>query len=277
MIGQLSWHISARTSFLLAIRAMHVGNRLVDKPLEQELGLSLQRFREIDPREWDWEALFDWSFGAECPSFTSQLNRVLGDGERAVGRLYPNLPEELRLRMRPIREQWESRGPGLIASIAENVGYCHAFDRLPRVFLVKPALGGAAIPFPQLNAIVFEAVLANPQPDLPEVLRLAWCVARLMSHELCGSDKWKSSVHEIAAVLPCLAAGESMEVCRLSKALFQVAIETWCAPLPHDFDSDIIWDWWHSLRRPIDWPTSVRQFTQQSADQSAFSDDCQMS
>ena len=47
------------------------------------------------------------------------------------------------------------------------------------VILVRPALGGGGAAFPEAKAVSFEAMLANPQRELPEIVRLAWLLAQI--------------------------------------------------------------------------------------------------
>ena len=47
------------------------------------------------------------------------------------------------------------------------------------VILVHPVLGGGGWAYPPYNAVCFEAVLANPIAELPEVVRLGWLLAQL--------------------------------------------------------------------------------------------------
>ena len=48
------------------------------------------------------------------------------------------------------------------------------------VLLIHPALGGAGEAHLAYNSVRIEAVLANPNADLPEVVRLAWLIAQVV-------------------------------------------------------------------------------------------------
>src|SRR5690606_23019649 len=86
--------------------------------------------------------------------------------------------EELELRSAPLREQWEARGGGLLATLA-RLTTAGLVPEMADVILVHPVLGGGGAAHWQYNSVQFEAVLANPLAELPEVLRLGWLLAQL--------------------------------------------------------------------------------------------------
>ena len=90
----------------------------------------------------------------------------------------PRAAEELPLRIDPLRSQWEARGPGLLAAMRR----LSADDLLvpaASLMLVQPVLGGGGLAHPSSNGVTFEGLLANPLPQLPEVLRLGWLLGQL--------------------------------------------------------------------------------------------------
>jgi hypothetical protein len=122
------------------------------------------------------------------------LSKLLGHGahERLAGRLagwfsqlelaflraVPGVVDELALRSSPLREQWEARGPGLLAAIGRRTE-AGLLPESAEVVLVFPALGGDGDAHLAYNKIMLEAVLANPLAELPEVVRLGWLLATL--------------------------------------------------------------------------------------------------
>ena len=93
-------------------------------------------------------------------------------------RAFPNLLDDLSLRLLPLREQWEVHGPLLLQNMARwtdpRVVVAEA-----RIVLVHPALGGGGAAHIPFNNVHIEAVLTNPVPELPENLRLVWLLAQL--------------------------------------------------------------------------------------------------
>lgn len=59
----------------------------------------------------------------------------------AMQRAIPNLQQELELRVRPLKEQWEARGPGLLKTFA-NLTEESLLVEEAKVLLVHPVLGG---------------------------------------------------------------------------------------------------------------------------------------
>jgi hypothetical protein len=76
-----------------------------------------------------------------------------------------------------------------------------------------------------------EALLANPQPRLPEVLRLAWLLAQLnldlprYSERICPSRR--EHVIALAMLPPALAAAEEVELVQLRPDLLDLALKFW--------------------------------------------------
>lgn len=137
--------------------------------------------------------------------------------ERAYRTSMPDLDEELPLRVRPIREQWEARGPGLLSAV-ERLTEPGLLVEQADVFLIDPACGGGGMACAPYNAAVFEALLANPYPELPEVVRLGWLLSALNQdlpryNELLPAARMHD-VGGLALVPPLLAAAETVELCQ---------------------------------------------------------------
>ena len=139
------------------------------------------------------------------------LEQLIRECEQSMIDLHPNLEEELRVRVRPIREQWEARGPGLLIGVNRFTGA--ELDGLrPDVILTHPVLGGGGLSFPSQNALCLEAVLANRFFELPEILRIGWLYSQL------GCKHEPTSAMLRLGLLPAvLAAGEEVEACRLDQ------------------------------------------------------------
>ena len=185
--------------------------------------------------------------------------------EQAYAVNHPGLVEELQLRFGPIRELAESYLPGLLRMI-ERVASPLLIPERARVVVVPPYRGGYSRSFPVSNTILWEGLLVNVQPQLPEVLRLCWSIAQLnlevpaLVGELsrgaaCAAGAW--------ALIPLtLHAGSELELCRCDQATVQLAAETWQPRQWNDLSiaqaSASVWNWWETYvaMRP-EWPVAL--------------------
>jgi hypothetical protein len=157
--------------------------------------------------------------------------------EQAAYAVWPRLSEELRLRERPIREQWESRGPGLLRQVARLTGSpwrVHGAD----VALVAPCLGGGGAAHPAYNLVHLEAVLANPWATLPEPVRLGWLLAQLgtaddvFTREHAGSGQRYGMLRSLATLPIVLEAAEFVEWTRGDGETLEQALGAWRPAAP---------------------------------------------
>jgi hypothetical protein len=171
--------------------------------------------------------------------------------EAAVQRAIPDLAEQLALRVRPIQEQWESRGPGLMRMIGKRTDE-RLIVEAADVLLVHPVFGGAGEAHLQQNAVRIEAVLANPHQELPEVVRLAWLLAQLN----CDLPMFGEAVHperlplvvQLALLPPVLAAAEEVELVRNTPDLLSKAIDAWRVAVPAGTDvTTLLPAWWQTV------------------------------
>ena len=249
------WQTSVRATAVHALQSMYDGLRLNDHALEESLRPILVQLKtkfEVAPKNW-----CSLIVHAMSGSFSDEL---LSQTERAVLQVHPDLAEQLRLRVRPIREQWETYGPGLLASIANYIGAPNQQNE-PTVVLVHPVLGGAATAYPEQNLIVMEAVLANSYRELPEVLRLGWCLSQLISNA-ASPLSGHSRLHALATIPPCLVAGESFDLCRFDRSTLELASKIWPIANSHPVAADLIWDWWELTGPNSEWPQRLTALTQ---------------
>lgn len=193
------------------------------------------------------------------------VNRVAGriaDLEAALRRYQPEIAEELAVRGRPLREQWEARGPGMLAEVGRLTEASVVPDSA-EIVLVSPYAGGHGIAFPSVNRIVMEAVLVNPHPELPETLRLAWLLCQLSSDlpryaDAVGAARVQGAA-SLALVPAVLAAAEAVELSRCDEASIAAALEAWrpAEPWPRDAARELR-SWWNAwLDGPTSWPVAV--------------------
>jgi hypothetical protein len=190
--------------------------------------------------------------GPRFEAVVTALMASLAAVEAAARTALPQLSEELMLRGRPLREQWEARGPGLL----REIGRLTDESLLPEqceVLLVHPALGGGGAAHLAYNSVRLEGVLANPLSELPEVVRLAWLIAQLH----VDLPRHSESIHadrlpQIAglALLPAaLAAAEAVELTHVTPDTLRLAITAWRLPIAADpVAPTLVAQWWQTYQ-----------------------------
>jgi hypothetical protein len=172
--------------------------------------------------------------------------------ERAFLAAVPNVVEELELRARPLREQWDARGPGLLSAVGE---FTEPDLIVPQgsVGMVHPVLGGGGAAYPDFNAVIWEAVLTNPVPQLPEAVRLGWLLSQLnLELPRYQGDLQRERSIELGswAMLPAtLAAAQDLDLARLDEATMRLAVKSWRIHVPRSnaFIHDLM-SWWQTYQ-----------------------------
>lgn len=272
--SDLRWVASQSTSYLHTAEAICRGVPLVDARLASVLAEpaeSLYReLRTLDlPQARFWHHLFGLSSEIDSNqelaegALTKTVGRERASGQAVqrlascIGQLKaiakreaPNLADELMLRGRPLREQWEARGPGLMREAAQ---WSDARILVPRadVLLVQPVLGGGGEAHLTYNSLRIEAVMANPHPELSEVLRLGWMLGQLnLDLPLFRDAVHDDRLFQVAqmAMLPVtLKAAELVELARCDRSTVEFALNAWRLATPLGIDAvDVIWTWWQT-------------------------------
>ena len=170
--------------------------------------------------------------------------------ERAGQRALPQMLDDLAHRMRPLQEQWEARGPGLLHAVARLTDERLLADRAV-VVAVHPAFGGGGSASLVTNTVRIEALLTNVVDGLPEVIRLGWLLAQL-NHELplFGERVHGSRLPLIAqlAMLPViLQASETVELSQLTPFTIAEALPAWHIEVAADKDiAATLLAWWNT-------------------------------
>src|SRR5262245_27423320 len=116
--------------------------------------------------------------GARFEAIVTNIAASIAGIETAMQAALPQWADEAELRERPLREQWEARGPGMLREIA-NVTDDSLIVPGCDVLIVHPATGGGGEAHLPYNSVRIEAVLANPVAELPAAVRTAWPIAQL--------------------------------------------------------------------------------------------------
>ncbi len=191
-----------------------------------------------------------WGKGSFNDVSGARLAGGIAGLEAALLRARPGLTAELDVRSRPLREQWEGRGPGLLRQmtlLTEDPLLVESAS----VVLVAPIVGGHGRAHLLGNRVTLEAMLVNPHPHLPETLRLGWLLSQLnldlpMFSERIPRER-RPLVISLATLPLVLAAAETVELARLDAETLQSALECWHLPsqLPADVDQRLL-AWWNT-------------------------------
>lgn len=188
--------------------------------------------------------------GPRFEQLSADLTAAVMEVESAQRIALPNLAHELPLRERPMREQWEARGPGLLFQLEQFTEEGVLPERCD-VLLVHPALGGGGEAQMASNSVRMEAVLANPVAELPEIVRLAWLIAQLQLDlpaysEAINTDRLPHLARY--AMLPAvLAAAEAVELTRFTPQTMRQAVIAWRLAEPLGVDSAALAGaWWQT-------------------------------
>ena len=266
---QLGWLVSVSASSLHAAGELLRGRSLVDTELAEKLIELVEDFRAV-AETWhvDPIVLVDHltAVSVEPSSIDQQarlaIRKVAGEGSvprivTAISgwmqqfqglflQVHPDALEGLELRSAPLREQWEARGPGMLARLRSLIG-SEPLVESAGVVLVQPVMGGDGVAHVPYNRVSFEAVLANPVAELPEVVRLGWLLAQLQLDlpAIQGqlSRQRTLEVGALAAVPAVLTAASEVELSGPVESILTRAFETWKLP---PSDQDTLLAWWET-------------------------------
>jgi hypothetical protein len=204
-------------------------------------------------------------------SLIQRLTGSITDVEAAFKLLFPKYVEQFDYRIRPLQEQWIGYGSGFLAHI-RRLTRSDELIREACVIGVQPILGGAGRAHVEHQAIHIEAVLTNPLPELPEVVRLGWLLSQLHSlgfrSQLTYSQESLRNLLPIAMLIPSLAAAEVLELTQCNEAIAELAIENWNIAIPANQDVlteliPLLMDWWETcLKTKPDWSVAIKALAQ---------------
>lgn len=183
-------------------------------------------------------------------SLHAALSAALAQVASAYAAARPDVLDELALRAGPIRQQWEARGPGLLAAFARHTEP-ELLVAQAAILVVDPIQGGGGEAHPDYNSVRIEAVLANPSAELPETARLGWLLAMLNQDLPRYSERLPSGrareVIALATLPPLLEAAVDVELVRPTPDTLRQAIAAWIGPkLDAALLADVTSAWWRT-------------------------------
>ena len=164
--------------------------------------------------------------------------QVPGQDELAAGiaAIFPDLQQQLEQRVRPLRDAWESRGPGMLHKI--DVTNTQPIT----VTLLQPLVGGYGLVVGK--QCFMEAMLVNGVEQLPEVVRLAWLVVTAS----------RPNIEPLAQIPAVIEAAAAVDLATDDFATVESALQHWTNrprdEMPLDLAQDL-WTWWHNDRDNI--------------------------
>jgi hypothetical protein len=188
--------------------------------------------------------------GARAEAKTPEYVGAVRDIKQTYSALRPRLAAELPQRAGPLEQQWRARGPGLLREISRLTDESLLVDRA-EVLLVEPVLGGGGCAHLLYNSVRIEAVLANPDDRLPEVLRLAWLLALLnlelpMFSERVHRDRLRW-VAPLAMLPVVLTAAETVELGSCGLETITLALTAWRVDVPaQPPPAQTVLNWWQT-------------------------------
>ncbi len=244
---RIRWTIGDRLTPLHAAQCYALGSRGVDPKLAASLAAPMgEIMARLAAADLDvgmfWNRLMDAALSTEhdvaacerallaagcshlaVESTAASVASQFSDIRLIHGDRFPKLADQLLLRARPIREQWDAYGSALMRQIARQT-HESFIPKTVTAILLSPFRGGDGDCDPASHKLWIEAVLTNPSRDVPEVLRLAWLIARIgLITALSGDEKtddsnlWMSPTHAarvcaLALVPITLSAAKELEL-----------------------------------------------------------------
>ena len=158
----------------------------------------------------------------------------LGEARHLFFQRFPKLEEQLPLRYAPLRERWETIGSGLLREVERQVWQnSPPHDWWPAtvtVSAVQPIAGGGGGLDPDSDSIWVEAMLADPDPIIPEVLRVVWLVTSLAIETHIRSrtgERMMSNAWSLVSVPLVLSAASQLEMFPSGDLPIGRAVQMW--------------------------------------------------
>lgn len=165
---------------------------------------------------------------SELADWVSRVEQAYFQWHR--GQTGRQLADEIATRTVPMRDHWDARGPGMIRQIERLTEPWLVAERV-EVVMVLPVVGGDGMAHLPANVVTIEALLANVDPQLPEVVRLAWLASQLQFDLPAIAEQIPPGrLPHIAALamLPAtLAAAEAVELAEYSTESLSSALQLW--------------------------------------------------
>ncbi len=261
MQPDLQWQTNPRATILHALQLLADEAALIDHSIVSTLAPWGSTVRDLHLSERFWiellstvsdEAAMDSliekaAVRSESKCVSSEVANVFQTAETKILSSNLDVAEELRLRLRPLREIWEASGPGMLFQIKRWTK--QSIPPQLQVDGLLPICGGFGQAFPDSGRVQIELVLANPTAEVPEVVRLAWLVAQLSI-----PNNTDSLADRLALVPCCLASAEQLGIAQCQVSSLITSLQQWqifdtCA----DKLGETLYRWWNDRDEDTPW------------------------
>lgn len=274
---QLNWPIRPDTSIFHAAAAVSRGKSLIGRNLEAALQKPVAEFDAFAgacgiTAPALWEAICGSSVLSDGLGDTCDLvhRKAFGPGVSKTGvaehvrdvamkgrPFFQDVAQELQVRKEQLEMKWRPRGNSILVELSRLTDERIVAPKAD-IALVSPMTGGGGAAHLDYNSIRLEAVSTDPNPDLPEVVRIAWLISQLQSDLPAFSETLNRLrvplVSAMALLPPTLEAAERVELVTGPETLMPVAVERWIvherlsAGQDEASLADIIAQWWSTYR-----------------------------
>mgnify|MGYP001812900974 FL=1 len=247
----------SKTEQLLVPPVTDINNRLLSASLD--IGVFWEQYlmevlRETDMQQACSIALM-WSGCSEMQVETTSkaITSRLSDSRLAFLQRFPKLAEQLQLRAGPLRDRWETFGPGLLGQVGGKIWGEPPNDWWPPTIdalMVQPMRGGDGGYDAERHRLWMEAVLTDVDSEVPEVLRMAWLITRIAIEEYIrqkSSDQSLATPWSLVSIPLVLAAGAELELIRSDPLPIRRAMELW--QIGDDATAKTLSSWWEEFEQ----------------------------
>ena len=172
----------------------------------------------------------------------------LGEARHLFFQRFPKLEEQLPLRFGPLRERWETIGPGLLREVERQVWQNSPpndwWPAAVTVSAVQPIAGGGGGLDPDSDSIWVEAMLTDADPIIPEILRVIWLVTSLAIETHIRSrtgERMMSSAWSLVSVPLVLSAASHLEMFPPGDLPIGRAVQIWHGASPETVETLVRW------------------------------------
>ena len=283
---RLNWSASVPVSCLYAAECVVRSLPLADSAVGEALAKPAARLQEAlleeyVPLETFWSHVVPLAanFPGQLELATIALTKTVGrpkaevlagrfrgllvDVRNAYTRAVPESGEALAARIEPLRQAWNDRGTGLLPRMV-NWTEPEIIVEEATVCLVHPILAGGGTGYLPYNLAVIEAVAADPAPELPEVLRLAWMLSTLNLDLPRYSEHIQHQrvalVAALAMIPVAVTAAADIRVIAAAADAIGRAVQAWTKPPDKTEEwTRALEQWWgtYSTMRPP-WATALK-------------------
>jgi hypothetical protein len=178
----------------------------------------------------------------------------LTDARLAFMQRFPKLSEQLELRAKPLRDKWDTVGPGLLRDVGQQIWKDSPPDDwwASRVtaLMIQPMRGGDGGYDSYNDKFWIEAMLTDVDPAVPEVLRVAWLITGMAidryTREKSGGHTL-STPWSLVSVPLVLSAAANLDLIDRDRLPIPRAMQLW--QLSDAGVSEKLSRWWDDFKR----------------------------